>query len=693
MTHPFDTFGRYQFNLKVMRERLPKPVYEVFRGALRHQRWIDQKTADAIAHAMKTWAIELGATHFSHWFQPLNGRTAEKHDAFITPDDEGEPITRLSGKALMKGETDGSSFPNGGLRDTFEARGYTFWDPNSYAFVRGHVLYLPSVFMSYRGATLDLKMPLIKSLEALSEQSVRVLHDLGKEHVTSVYPMLGLEQEFFLVDAKAAAQRPDLRLCGRTLFSSELLDSGEFEQTYFKGMNDQVQRYFDDVNQACWDVGIYASIEHNEVSPGQYEFSSVFSDAVNTIDQNMVVMEILEQTAPKHGFMCLLHEKPFSGMNGSGKHNNLSLLTSEGENLFDPGDEQPEDLQFLLFMIAFIEAVDRHQLLLRMASSDEHNDHRLGGNEAPPSVISINLGSALHELFSELAKSTEVTQVKLTSMIRPVKSLADQAIETTDRNRTSPISFTGNKFELRMMGSSLNASALNTFLYGAMAESLRSMAEKLESRDTSTPQALHETTMEICHEVLAEHQNILFNGDGYKSEWLEEARRRGLEQVFSYIESVEAITRPSTVEMCESFGILSQSELEARREILISQFSHSVEMQARVLISMVRRGVIPALLDFQARLDAAAASGRSKTAVQMAEQNAKYTDLINQGTEDLQRILDRVMKNEDAWERSLHLKDEVREAMSKLTQRLNAVEAALPQDVLPYPSQDQLVVQ
>lgn len=693
MGHPFETFGKYQFNRSVMRDRLPKPVYQKYRGAMKHQQFIDQMTADAIAHAMKTWAMELGATHFCHWFQPLNGRTAEKHEAFIQPDHNGVPLARLSGKALMKGETDGSSFPNGGLRDTFEARGYTFWDTNSYAFVRGTTLYIPSVFMSYRGDTLDLKMPLIKALDALSAQAVRVLHDLGKTDVDWVEPTLGLEQEFFLVEASQAAHRPDLKLCGRALFGSEMLQGGHLQDTYFQGMNERVQQYMNEVNRACWNLGIYASIEHNEVSPGQYEFSSVFGDAITTVDQNMVVMDILENVATHHGFQCLLHEKPFDGLNGSGKHSNFSLTTSTGENLFDPGDEQPHDLRFLLFVTAFIVAVDRYQTLLRMAASDEGNDHRLGGNEAPPAIISINLGETLHDLFMELAKTTKIPKVKLTSILEPVVTLADLSIETTDRNRTSPVSFTGNRFELRMLGSSLNASAMNTFLFAGMAESLEEIALQLESSDTSTPEALHDTTMQICHHALEQHQRILFTGDGYKKEWVEESKRRGLEQVSGYLDSIDAITREETVRLCERFGVLSREELVARREILIERFNHSVGLQGQVLARMATKGIYPALMEYQIRLQKAVAGGMSTSLEKKAKENARLMDALDVASTALKESLKRAEGMDDAKRQSICYRDEVREAMRALEDICNEIEAFVPEELLPYPASSVLVVQ
>lgn len=691
MSHPFANFAMDQFNEEVMAERLPKPVYLVYQAAIHRQQAIDPQTADAIAHAMKTWAMERGATHFSHWFQPLNGRTAEKHVAFIQPNAQGQPITRLSGKALMKGETDGSSFPHGGLRDTFEARGYTFWDTNSYAFVRGHVLYIPSVFMSYRGDTLDLKLPLIKACQALSDQACRLLHAIGRTEVSAVQAMLGLEQEFFLVDKEKADARPDLKYLGRTLFSRELPQSGKYQDTYFRGMHDRVQKYMDEVNAICWSLGIYANVEHNEFSPGQYEFSSAYADAINTVDQNMIVMDVLEQVAPRHGFRCLLHEKPFAGMNGSGKHNNLSLLTSDGDNLFDPGDMQPEDLQFVLFLTAFIVAVDRHQSLLVLAASDEGNDHRLGGSEAPPNILSINLGQDLHRLFSELAKTTEIPPIQLTSMIQPLVSLSDLAIENTDRNRTSPISFTGNKFELRMLGSSMNASALNTFLYTAMAEVLAEMADRIEKRNPKDD--LHALVMTICHEYLKDHARILFDGDGYTLGWQEEARRRGLSIEQSYIDSVNAMISPQTIALCKKFDILSQAELRARREILMRQYAHSLEIQAKVLVHMADQDLLPGLYHYQELLDRLNRSGLSKSIARKVKENAQRLDQVDGEVRTLRSLLEEVLAISDLHSRCLAEKDQLRPEMEAFIRLLNAIEEGIPAEFLPYPSLDQLVIQ
>lgn len=688
-----EMFGCRQFGRNTMRERLPLPVFTAWEQAVNNETPIRRETADSIAHAMKMWALEQGATHFCHWFQPLNGKTAEKHDAFLQQDEAGYPIMRLSGKSLIKGETDGSSFPNGGLRDTFEARGYTFWDVSSYAFIRGHVLYIPSVFISYTGDKLDLKMPLIKARQALSEQATRVLHLLGKKEVRYVRPMLGLEQEYFLLDGEEARKRPDLRFCGRTLFSADMPKGGLYEDTYFSAVSEQVQAFMREVNRECWELGIYASVEHNEVAPGQYEFSSIFDDATTTIDQNMLVMDILQSVARKYGFECLLTEKPFTGMNGSGKHNNFSLQASNGDNLFDPGDRAPEDLQFIVFISALIEAVDRHQGLLRMASSDEGNDHRLGGAEAPPAILSIYLGEPLHILFKQLAETTSITPVELTRMTAPLISLSEQSIEATDRNRTSPINFSGNKFELRMLGASLNASALNTFLFAAMAQSLEGIADRLEKAAPKSDAELHEAVMEITHDIVKEHQRILFDGDGYTTSWVEEAEKRGLSHCKNYIDSVEFLLTPETVELVEHFDVLNRQELEARHVVLVRQFIHSVKTQARTIARMASEGVYPALLRYQIELEKVVAGGISKSAVKRAERNADFMDRLDEQSQALDELISEVIAPEDNMEVVKGMLEKLRPAMQELSELLKRIELYTPYDVFPYPGQDELVIQ
>ncbi|MDY3051876.1 MAG: glutamine synthetase III [Ndongobacter sp.] len=688
-----EEFGSDQFSDAVMRERLPRPVYSAWEQAIHNEMPITRETADAIAHAMKVWAMERGATHYCHWFQPLNGKTAEKHDAFLQKDASGHPITKLSGKSLMRGETDGSSFPNGGLRDTFEARGYTFWDATSSVFVRGHVLYIPSVFISYTGAKLDLKMPLLTAKQALSKQATRVLHRLGKTDVQFVRPMVGLEQEYFLLDREKAKERPDLMFCGRTLFSADMPKGGDYEDTYFGSVSEEVQSFMREVNEQCWSLGIHASVEHNEFSPGQYEFSSVFDDVTTTIDQNMIVMDILRRVAHRHGMECLLTEKPFRGMNGSGKHNNFSLEASNGDNLFDPGDRAPEDLQFIVFLSAFIEAIDRNQTLLRMACSDAGNDYRLGGHEAPPAIVSVYLGAQLHHLFEQLAETTQITPVELKRMTAPVVTLSEQSIDATDRNRTSPISFGGNRFEIRMLGSSLNASALNTFLFTGMAQSLEKIADQLEAAHCADEEALHQTVMHITHDILKRHHRVLFAGDGYCGDWVQEAERRGLAHYDNYIESIHALRCEETIEMLEHFGVLNRMELEARYQVLLRQFIHTVKTEARTITRMASEGVYPALMRYQIELDQAAASGRSKSTERRAVQNAAFLDRIDEQTMHLDRLIGQIIVEKNAERVAERMIGELRPAMNELSELLRQVELYTPYDVFPYPSQEELVIQ
>ena len=687
-----DKFAENQFNKEKMRDYLPKPVYRAWQEACDKERPINREVADAIAHAMKTWAIERGATHFCHWFQPLNGKTAEKHSAFLQKGGDGRPMDRFSGKSLLQGETDGSSFPNGGLRDTFEARGYTFWDITSYAFVRGKILYIPSVFISYNGQKLDLKLPLIKSIRALDKEACRVLRLMGKD-VDYVKPMLGLEQEYFLLDRKEAEKRPDIKFCKRVLFSSDIPKGGEYDHTYASRINSRVQAFMNEVNEECWKLGIYADVEHNEVGPGQYEFSSTFDESVATIDQNMQVMDILERVALRHDMVCLLHEKPFSGMSGSGKHNNFSLLTSTGDNLFDPGDHQPEDLQFLVFIAAFIMACDRHQVLLRMVSSCEGNDHRLGGFEAPPTITSVYLGAPLHKLFMNLVETTDISPVELTTYIEPIINLAGQKVEATDRNRTIPISFTGNKFEFRMLGSSQNASFLNTVIYAAMAQSLKTIGDQLEAAHVTSNEDLHGVVLEIVHKIAADHARILFDGDAYTEAWVEEADKRKLYRSDNYIDTVPILTDPGTVDLLEPFDILNREELQARQDILVSEFIHLVKIQARILTRMAAQKIYPALADYQLALDKLVAGGAVASAKRRAEQNAAYMDKIDALTLELEDMTNEIIELPENAEICRAMVERLRPKMKELIQLLEKVELNTPYQVYPYPGEEELVVQ
>ena len=541
MENLFKDFGSKVFGEKEMKSRLPRPVYLSWKKTVANEEMLDRTTADAIAHAMKLWALDNGATHFTHWFQPMTGGTAEKHDSFLEPDMNGEPFARFSGKMLIKGEPDASSFPNGGLRTTFEARGYTYWDVKSPVFIRDNILCIPTVFVSYSGEALDKKDPLLKSLEALSKAATRVVNILGDKDVKSCDISVGLEQEYFLIDRKYFDRRLDLRFTGRTLFGAPSPKTQELDDHYFGAIPPRVAAFMKEANQELWKLGIYAKTEHNEVAPGQFELAPIFTNGNVAVDQNHLIMDILRETAKKHGFACLLHEKPFQGINGSGKHDNYSIITDDGQNLFSPGEKPAENIRFLLFVCAFIRAVDTYPLLLRLSASCTGNDHRLGANEAPPAIISIYLGSyienILYDIYTKNSKQP-ITQEEKTAF-NPVTGLSYIPHDNTDRNRTSPLAFTGNKFEFRMLGSSMSASFSNTVLNAIMAESLNQIADELEG--IKYIQDIREKALTICRNLIEKHKRILFSGDGYSEEWAKEAKRRGLPNVKSFIESTEAI--------------------------------------------------------------------------------------------------------------------------------------------------------
>ncbi|MCD8574110.1 MAG: glutamine synthetase III [Erysipelotrichaceae bacterium] len=586
-----DAFGKNLCHNKVLKDRLPRPIYELWKEALAHEKPLDPAVADAIAHVMKTWAIENGATHYSHWFQPMTGNTAEKHDAFLESNDNGVPITRFSGKSLIKGEADGSSFPSGGLRATFEARGYTYWDITSPAFIRGHVLCIPSVFVSFNGEALDKKTPLLRSMRALSKEATRVLHLLGDKEVKGVTPNLGQEQEYFLVDANLFKQRLDLKLTGRTLIGQAPAKGQDSEDHYFGSISENVNAFMEDVNKACWELGIYSKVEHNEVAFNQFEIVPMYSPTHIAIDQNQLIMDILKKTAKKHGLECLLHEKPFAGINGSGKHNNWSLQTDTGLNLFDPSDEPGSNLRFLVFVVAVMATVDKYPTLLRMSASGAGNDHRLGANEAPPAIISIYLGSTLEDLLRSLA--TGVASITKTREVHsPLSNLKEMPKEFSDRNRTSPFAFTGSKFEFRMVGSSRSAATTNTILNAALADELALIANEIES----SKKDLKESVLDVLISRFNKHERILFSGDGYSQAWVEEAARRGLPNIKSFNESIDSYLDPATLAMFARQGVYNDKEVHARVEILHDQFFKAVLFEARSLSEMLLKYILPATL-------------------------------------------------------------------------------------------------
>ena len=640
----FKDFGSKVFGEKEMKSRLPRPVYLSWKKTVANEEMLDRTTADAIAHAMKLWALDNGATHFTHWFQPMTGGTAEKHDSFLEPDMNGEPFARFSGKMLIKGEPDASSFPNGGLRTTFEARGYTYWDVKSPVFIRDNILCIPTVFVSYSGEALDKKDPLLKSLEALSKAATRVVNILGDKDVKSCDISVGLEQEYFLIDRKYFDRRLDLRFTGRTLFGAPSPKTQELDDHYFGAIPPRVAAFMKEANQELWKLGIYAKTEHNEVAPGQFELAPIFTNGNVAVDQNHLIMDILRETAKKHGFACLLHEKPFQGINGSGKHDNYSIITDDGQNLFSPGEKPAENIRFLLFVCAFIRAVDTYPLLLRLSASCTGNDHRLGANEAPPAIISIYLGSyienILYDIYTKNSKKP-ITQEEKTTF-NPVTGLSYIPHDNTDRNRTSPLAFTGNKFEFRMLGSSMSASFSNTVLNAIMAESLNQIADELEG--IKYIQDIREKALTICRNLIEKHKRILFSGDGYSEEWAKEAKRRGLPNVKSFIESTEVLNDPSVINLFTSLNIYSEKELAANRIILQEQYEKIMGIEVRTMIEMARKDILPSqIAELKFYNDTINTSGKN-TPKFIRDHASTISTLIDQTYQAIQSL-------EDAWQK------------------------------------------
>ncbi len=594
MEKPFEEFGCMVFGETEMRERLPKPVYSSWKKTVANESLLDRTTADAIAHAMKRWALEKGATHYTHWFQPMTGGTAEKHDSFIDPDENGEPLTHFSGKTLIKGEPDASSFPSGGLRATFEARGYTYWDVTSPVFIRDNVLCIPTVFVSYNGESLDKKDPLLKSMRAMNTAATRVVNLLGDKDVKSCSASVGLEQEYFLIDRNDYNARRDLKLTGRTLFGAPASKGQELDDHYFGSIPPRVSAFMKEVNQELWKLGIYAKTEHNEVAPGQFELAPVYTDCNIAVDQNQLTMDVLRKTAEKHGLACLLYEKPFEGINGSGKHNNYSIVTDDGQNLFSPGDKPAENVRFLVFICAFIKAVDTYPELLRMSAACAGNDHRLGASEAPPAIISIYLGDYIEGILNSLVAGTgRETAKKDTREFNPISGLSYIPHDNTDRNRTSPVAFTGNKFEFRMLGSSMSAAVTNTVLNSIMAKTLNDIASELEG--IKYLQDVRAKALDICRDIVRTHRRVLFSGDGYSEEWVREAARRGLPNIRSSVESFNILDRKDTIDLFTGLNVYSEVELAARKTIHCEQYIHAVGIEVRTLIKMIRESVLPAM--------------------------------------------------------------------------------------------------
>ncbi len=606
MKNVSEYFGVNVFNDRKMQERLPKATYKALKKTIESGENLDLSVANVVANAMKDWAVEMGCTHYTHWFQPMTGITAEKHDSFISPNGDGEVIMEFSGKELIKGEPDASSFPSGGIRATFEARGYTTWDPTSPAFIREKTLYIPTAFCSYTGQVLDKKTPLLRSMEKLSSQAVKVLHLLGKTDVNRVTTTVGPEQEYFLIDKEMYDKRPDLIFTGRTLFGAMAPKGQELDDHYFGSIKSRVSAYMHDLDEELWKLGVYAKTKHNEVAPSQHELAPIFTTSNIATDHNELCMEVMKKTAEKHGLVCLLHEKPFAGVNGSGKHNNWSISTNTGENLLNPGKRPEENLQFQLFLAAVVKAVDEYQDLLRITVASAGNDHRLGANEAPPAIISMYLGDDLGALVESIIEGKDYKSHKAARMGTGVDALPDFKKDNSDRNRTSPFAFTGNKFEFRALGSSLNIACPNYMLNTMVAQQLSEFYDRLKDSDD-----LESELKALIKDVLTQHRRIIFNGDNYSDEWVKEAEKRGLCNYKSLPEAMEHYIDKKNVNLFALNGIVTEEEMHARYEIELEQYSKLLNIEALTMLDMAKKDIAPAVMAFVKELSEGVAVKKS----------------------------------------------------------------------------------
>ena len=687
-----ELFGSMVFNDSVMKDRLPHDTYKAFKKNLADGTPLDRSIADVVANAMKDWAIEKGATHFTHWFQPMTSITAEKHEAFIAPDGDGV-ILEFSGKELIKGESDASSFPSGGLRATFEARGYTAWDPTSYAFIKGNTLCIPTAFCSYTGEALDKKTPLLRSMDAVNVQALRILHLFGRDNVTHVTPTAGAEQEYFLISRDLYNQRPDLRYTNRTLFGARPPKGQELADQYFGALKERVSGYMRDLDEELWKLGVLARTEHNEAAPAQHELAPIFSNCNAATDQNQLTMEMMKKVAKRHNMVCLLHEKPFASVSGSGKHNNWSLSTDTGANLFDPGSSPSENVQFLLFLAAVIKAVDEYQDLLRIVVASAGNDHRLGASEAPPAIVSIFLGDELNSIIEAMEKqenydpnSTERAYFEM-----GVKMIPNFPKDSTDRNRTSPFAFTGNKFEFRMPGSSFSVAGPNTVLNTIVAEALRQFADELERSDD-----FKHDVYQLIRRTICEHKRIIFNGNNYADEWVAEAERRGLSNYRSTADAVPHYTDRKNVELFERHGVYTETELQSRRDILLENYCKVVHIEALTMLDMVNRQILPAVLEYSSKLSNAALT-KKQIGVPCALEIEQATRLSERAAAiyELAGKLDAAVKNQESGMDEIasarYHRDVIFFAMQDLRAVVDETELLVSADCWPYPSYGELL--
>ena len=689
-----DYFGSLVFDDRVMRAKLPSDVYASLKRTIDEGASLDAHVADAVATAMRDWAVEHGATHFTHWFQPLTGITAEKHESFISPSPDGGVIMEFSGKELIQGEPDASSFPSGGLRATFEARGYTAWDPTSYAFIKGHTLCIPTAFCSYSGEALDKKTPLLRSMQALNKQALRVLKLFGNEDVKCVHPCVGPEQEYFLIDKAMYEKRKDLVFCGRTLFGAKPPKGQELDDHYFGAIKPRVEAYMEELNTELWKLGIYAKTEHNEVAPSQHELASIYTVANVATDQNQLIMEIMQRVASRHGLVCLLAEKPFAGVNGSGKHNNWSLATDTGVNLFKPGETPYENAQFLLFLCAAVQAVDNYQDLLRLSVATAGNDHRLGANEAPPAVISIFLGDELTAVLDAIETDTPYSGTEKTVLKLGVHVLPKFTRDTTDRNRTSPFAFTGNKFEFRMVGSSDSIACANIMLNAAMAETLKEFSDRLEGV-SDFESALHD----LIKETIKAHKRIIFNGNGYDDAWIKEAtEKRGLLNLRTTPDALATVLEKKNVEMLTSLKIFSEAEIRSRYEICLENYCKTVNIEGLTMVDMVRKEILPAVEAYLGDLSGTVAAKTAavpglacKYEKDLISKLSKLADEISDAAFSLDTILIRLKAIPDVTDAAYVIRDVVLQKMAELRVVCDEAESITADKYWPFPTYGDLL--
>ena len=693
MTKVPEIFGSLVFNETVMKERLPKDVYKALQNTIKDGKPIDLKVANVVATAMKDWAIEHGATHFTHWFQPMTGITAEKHDSFISPTNDGKVIMEFSGKELVKGEPDGSSFPSGGLRSTFEARGYTVWDPTSYAYLRNGTLCIPTAFCSYGGQVLDKKTPLLRSMEAINKSAVRLLHLLGETDVKRVTTTVGPEQEYFLIDKSLYNKRIDLKFTGRTLFGAKPPKGQELDDHYFGAIKPRVVKYMKDLDEELWKLGVLAKTKHNEVAPAQHELAPIFTTTNVATDHNQLTMDVMKKVACKHGLMCLLHEKPFAVVNGSGKHNNWSISTDTGKNILSPGKDPINNKVFLTFLVAIIKAVHENQDLLRISVADAGNDHRLGGNEAPPAILSMFIGTDLEKVLKCIEENLPYNEETLNSLAIDVGVLPSFKKDTTDRNRTSPFAFTGNKFEFRMLGSTANIACPNTILNTIVAESLDYVSDYIEGKDD-----IDKALNEILKKILKEHKAIIFNGNNYAPEWVVEAESRGLLNLKSSAEALPHYTDEKNIKLFEKHGVYTKLELESRKEILLEKYSQTINIEALTMLEMIKKDIIPAVCNYSKDLTESALAKKDLSSdidisleTNLVSKISSLSSCLAKKTADLEKVLLGAKDCDDSEKLAKYYHDTVLSQMNEVRAIADELETLVGKGYWPFPTYTDLL--